>query len=736
MKQGAPDSLGNRWSRLRLGGKLLTEIKDLSTILQAICDLYRMVRNSVKLSLACIVLGVVNQACAVSSGPRATATSIVPTPAIAREGAAPSHTEAPRPPPLAHGAVTPAPVRVAEVSLPPTDVPRVSVTLPPPTPGSPSQPGSTAQRPPADVVTVAVPLSGETERRRPATWSAANERGTAEAADARSPAAAWNGAPSAPVRRDTAAPRRDLPAAEPVRMTTATHVLQPADVLPWPGLDSAAAVAPRPPLRAVEPAAAAPRTVDPVPAVSRAAEPTPVAAVGEPPAPELVPAALTDDTPPAPATGSLWTRILAGYAIPEIDTAAVRRHEAWYLNRPDYLARMVERSRRYLFFVVEELEKRGMPSDLALLPMIESAYNPGAYSRAHAAGMWQFIPATGRRYGLEQNWWYDGRRDVMAATRAALDYLQKLHADFGDWQLALAAYNWGEGAVSRAMEKNRRRNKPTGYLDLKMPAETANYLPKLQAVKNIVADPQRYGLTLEDIPNQPYFTRVALPAHMDVKRAAALAEMEVDEFRSLNPAHNRPVITPTGSTSVLLPVDKAEVFHANFEANDAPLVTWQVYTLRPKESLETVASRYGLAPATLRQVNGIGPRRHLKPGQSLLVPTPSEAKGSDIERAYSALSRQPAFVDAAPRHHKVRRGETLQSIAEDFGLSPAELARWNHLKGGRVSPGQRIALAPPAPKQARAARSGKASKQAPGVIRVKHSPSRPGGGRQQFAARN
>lgn len=435
---------------------------------------------------------------------------------------------------------------------------------------------------------------------------------------------------------------------------------------------------------------------------------------------------------------SLWARIRAGYAIPELDTAAVRRHEAWYLNRPAYVARMVERSRRYLFFVVEELEKRGMPVDLALLPMIESAYNPGAYSRAHAAGMWQFIPATGRHYGLEQNWWYDGRRDVMAATRAALDYLQKLYSDFGDWQLALAAYNWGEGAVSRAIERNRRLQKPTGYVDLRMPAETANYVPKLQAVKNIVADPARYSLSLEDIPNQPYFTRVTLPAHMDVKRAAALAEMEVEEFRSLNPAHNRPVITPAGGASVLLPVDRAEVFHANLESNDDPLVTWRVHSLRPGETLESVASRFGLAPATLRQVNGIGARRHLRAGQALLVPTPGASQASEVDLAYTALSRQPAFMDSAPRFHKVRRGETLPSIAADFGLNASDLARWNHLKGGKPRPGQRISLVPPAPKHARAAHrsnAGKAAKPAARNPRTKpNSPSRPAGARPHLAA--
>jgi membrane-bound lytic murein transglycosylase D len=444
--------------------------------------------------------------------------------------------------------------------------------------------------------------------------------------------------------------------------------------------------------------------------------------------------AMPEGQPP----GSLWTRIRAGFAIPEIETAAVRRHEAWYLNRPAYMARMVERGRRYLFFVVEELEKRGMPTDLALLPMIESAYNPGAYSRAHAAGMWQFIPATGRRYGLEQNWWYDGRRDVMAATRAALDYLQKLYADFGDWHLALAAYNWGEGAVGRAVERNRRLQQPSGYLDLRMPAETSNYVPKLQAVKNIVADPARYGLSLEDVPNQPYFTRVALPAHMDVKRAAALAEMELEEFRSLNPAHNRPVITPAGGASVLLPVDRAEVFHANFESNDDPLVTWRVHTLRPRETLESLASRYGLAPTTLRQVNGISARGRLRAGQALLVPTPGASKAAEVDFAFATLSRQPAFIDAAPSFHKARRGETLQSIAADFGLSASDLARWNHLKGGKARPGQRIALAPPVPKHARGGHRsvhGKAAKQAPRSKLHEH-PRRTGATRPQLAARN
>ena len=191
-----------------------------------------------------------------------------------------------------------------------------------------------------------------------------------------------------------------------------------------------------------------------------------------------------------PAPESLWKRVRNGFALPEIDSSLVARHEAWFLNHPDYFQRMIERSRLYLYFIVEEIDKRNMPMEVALLPMIESAYNPVAYSRARAVGIWQFMPSTGRRYGLQQNWWYDGRRDVLAATRAALDYLEKLHEEFGDWQLALAAYNWGENGVSRAIAHNRAKRKPTAYENLRMPRETRNYLPKLQAVRTSSPNPR------------------------------------------------------------------------------------------------------------------------------------------------------------------------------------------------------------------------------------------------------
>ncbi|MCU0868655.1 MAG: transglycosylase SLT domain-containing protein [Burkholderiales bacterium] len=432
----------------------------------------------------------------------------------------------------------------------------------------------------------------------------------------------------------------------------------------------------------------------------------PVAAAPGGAAPGVISADPTAAIPPAPAArspadgfASLWDRIRAGFAMNEVDSPLVQRHVAWYLNRPGYVQRMVERSRRYLHFVVGELEKRDMPLEIALLPMIESAYNPSAYSPAHAAGMWQFIPTTGKRYGLEQNWWYDGRRDVMAATRAALDYLQKLHGDFGDWQLALAAYNWGEGAVARAIERNQRAGLPTDYASLRMPVETRNYLPKLQAVKELVAEPDRYGLVLEEVPNQPYFTRVALPAHMDQKRAAQLANLPLDEFRSLNPAHNRPVIPGGEGSGLLLPVENAEIFAANLESNAMPLVTWTTYRMQPRETLEQVATRFGIGVATLRQVNSIGPRKRVKGGSTVLVPTVRPGSAADDD----ALDdfQPPSVEDVSPyRTHRVRRGESLRSVAAQYDLSAADLARWNHIKGDRVKPGQRIVLHPRAPHHA------------------------------------
>jgi membrane-bound lytic murein transglycosylase D len=396
---------------------------------------------------------------------------------------------------------------------------------------------------------------------------------------------------------------------------------------------------------------------------------------------------------PVPLAGSLWERIRSGFAMPEIESPLVARHEAWFLNHPDYTLRMIERSRLYLFYIVEEVEKRGMPMEIALLPMIESGYNPGAYSRAHAAGIWQFIPSTGRRYGLQQNWWYDGRRDVLAATRAALDYLQQLHTQFDDWSLALAAYNWGENGVSRAIAKNHAKRKPTDYHSLRMPRETRNYLPKLQAVKNIIANPEEVGFPLENISDQAYFTTVTTPEHIDMQVAAQLAEMSEDDFRSLNPGHTRPVITSNGSRTLLLPIDKAGIFNANLKGYDQPLVSWQTYTLKKHETLEQVARQFGTSTARLKEINGINRHLTVPAGRTLLVPMNEETESSNLADTWE----NPEFLAPDDYYmnkmvYRVKSGDSLYSIARANRISVAALKEWNRLRSNNIRPGQRLTI--------------------------------------------
>lgn len=374
----------------------------------------------------------------------------------------------------------------------------------------------------------------------------------------------------------------------------------------------------------------------------------------------------------------LWARIRGGFAMRDLDSPLIAKHEQWYANRPDYVARMTERARRYLYYIVGEVERRGMPSEIALLPMIESAFNPGAYSTARASGIWQFIPSTGKNFGLEQNWWYDGRRDIVSATNGALDYLQKLHDMFGDWELALAAYNWGEGAVQRAQERNRRRGLPVNYSSLKMPDETRNYLPKLMAVKNIVTNPASYGLVLQAIPNKPYFAAVATAKHIDVKLAARLADIPMEEFAALNPAHTRPVILQDNSDLILLPADKVENFRANLEAYDKPLVSWQPYQPKKGERLDHLAPKLGLSVETLKSVNGLSNRSNVSTGQTLLVPINGETRETDDDFAAFNMHLHP-YADPVTRtlEHKVRKGETLVSIARHYRIDVARLKNWN-----------------------------------------------------------
>jgi membrane-bound lytic murein transglycosylase D len=329
----------------------------------------------------------------------------------------------------------------------------------------------------------------------------------------------------------------------------------------------------------------------------------------------------------------LWGRIRTGYAIPDVDNQLVSRHVNWYSSRPDYIARTSARASRYLYHVVQELEKRGMPTELALLPIIESAFNPQAYSSANAAGMWQFVPGTGKDFNLKQNLFKDERRDVLASTDAALSYLQKLYGMFGDWHLALAAYNWGEGNVQRAIAKNQSLGKPTDFESLSelMPAETRNYVPKLQAVKNIIANPVQYGVSLPAIDNLPYFTTVDKTSDIDLTIAAQLAELSVDEFKALNPQFNRPVITGDEQTKILLPQENAAKFHLNLAQWGHALSTWTTHKITSaKESVASLASKFGTTPEVIRQANNIPAQTRLKAGSTILVPKTSTSTNTDI----------------------------------------------------------------------------------------------------------
>ncbi len=329
----------------------------------------------------------------------------------------------------------------------------------------------------------------------------------------------------------------------------------------------------------------------------------------------------------------LWGRIRTGYAIPDINNELVAKHVKFYSNRPDDIARTSARASRYLFHVVTELEKRGMPTELALLPIIESSFNPQAMSSANAAGLWQFVPGTGKDFNLKQNMFKDERRGVIASTDAALSYLQKLYGMFGDWQLALAAYNWGEGNVQKAIKKNQSLGKPTDFESLAelMPAETRNYVPKLQAVKNIIANPGQYSVSLPPISNEAYFTAVDKTSDIDLTVAAQLAEMSVDEFKALNPQFNRPVITGNEQTKILLPKENAEKFTANLANWGHALSTWTTHKISgARESIASLASRFRTTPEVIRQANNIPASSQLKAGSTILVPKISTSMGGDI----------------------------------------------------------------------------------------------------------
>jgi membrane-bound lytic murein transglycosylase D len=421
------------------------------------------------------------------------------------------------------------------------------------------------------------------------------------------------------------------------------------------------------------------------------------------------------------SSDDLWQRIKDGYAMPDSTSNLVANHEKWYSTRPDYIRRMVERSQKYLFHIVEEVEKRGMPTEIALLPMIESAYNPQAYSRSQASGIWQFIPSTGKHFGLQQNWWIDNRRNVIVATDAALTYLQKLHGMFGSWDLALAAYNAGEGTVGRAIERNRRLGLGTDYESLNLPPETRNYVPKLQAVKNIMTNPGKYGLKIQTIANTAYFTRVSAPAQIDAHLAAKLAEISDEEFLALNPSNNRPLIGNNDEKhELLLPILAAQTFRDNLANYNKPLVSWKTYLAKRGERMEKIAAKFGIQLSKLRNVNNLPNQNKIKKSSTILVPNGNQTdftpngntiKTAETNSAYPldptlSLSADATLAEKNPLNsndetepskannvsHLVKKGETIFAIAKLYQVSIDDIVNANSLANRDIKIGQTLSI--------------------------------------------
>lgn len=390
---------------------------------------------------------------------------------------------------------------------------------------------------------------------------------------------------------------------------------------------------------------------------------------------------------------TVWTRVRDGFKIPNMENSVVDENLAKYSKRPDYLQRMANRSQKYLYHIIEEVTARGMPTEIALLPFVESAFVTNAKSRVKAAGLWQFMPATGKHYELDQTMWKDERYDVLQSTSAALTYLQRLHDEFNDWPLAFAAYNWGEGNVRRAIKRNQSLGLPTDYMSLKMPSETRNYYPKLQAIKNIVQNPNDYGIKLPTIYNEPFFVQIFKDQDIDVKRAANLAGMSHEEFSTLNPSFNRPVIVASHNHSMLMPTDRLDQFIENlvaYRTSGKPLSSWTTYRVKPEDTVASIARKAHMTETALREANQIPAGRRIKPGSLVLV---SKASGLGNAEDISSDTIDASFALAQDYRrvtYRVRRGDNMRSVARRLGVSPATIMKSNGLRSQRLRVGQTL----------------------------------------------
>ncbi len=443
---------------------------------------------------------------------------------------------------------------------------------------------------------------------------------------------------------------------------------------------------------------AAPETIPQAPA--ERPDSTPSALAGQAGTPPSIAEIQDIEAADVASTIDLWQRIRQGFRLPIPDHQRVISEVNWFASHPKHLTRVEERARPYLFFITEELEQRNMPMELALLPIVESAYRPFAYSPGRAAGIWQFIPSTGRMYGLKQNWWYDGRRDIVAATRAALDFLQQLANQFdGDWELALAAYNSGPGTVRKAIRKNKKRGRPTDFWSLDLPRETRGYVPRLLAVAEVINDPGRYGITLAELPNEPYFARIDIQTQLDLALAADMAGISIDELYQLNPGFNRWASDPEGPHHINLPLASVEQFGAQLAKLDPESrLRWKRYRIRSGDNLGVIARSHGTTVAVLQQVNHLKGSR-IRAGRHLLIPLSSRK----AEHYVLSQNQRQKRLQEKPRSgtrvtHVVRRGDTLWDLSRRHGVSYKRLASWNGLSPrDTLRPGQKLVIWTPNP---------------------------------------
>ncbi len=391
-------------------------------------------------------------------------------------------------------------------------------------------------------------------------------------------------------------------------------------------------------------------------------------------------------TPAGP--DDVLTKLRRGFDLTYVDNHRTAAELKWFTKHPDYLERVFTRAQRYLPYIVAELERRGMPLELALLPIVESAYDPFAYSHGRAAGLWQMIPGTARRFGVKQNWWYDGRRDVVDSTRAALDYLEYLHKlNKGDWLNAIASYNSGEGNVRRAVRRNTKANKPTDFWNLRLPKETIMYVPKLLALVEIVADPAKYNLTLPIVVDEQQFRVTEIDSQIDLALAAELAGIDVDTVYQYNPGYNRWSTDPAGPHNLVMPIDVADDFVAALK--EVPMnerVRWKRHKVRNGEAISQIAEKYHTTVSTIRTANNLRGNT-IRAGHHLMIPVATKPLSAYSKSADARLAKTQNRKRAGNKvEHVVRRGESFWTISRRYKITTRQLAAWNGMAPGDTLP--------------------------------------------------